>query len=146
MRSRRDHAGISDQRRASLRRRLDARRLGEGGINYSRGAVYLAGYGVECKLKVILMERHNCLNLNDLIRRLGVNDTEIYQHGLESLLAKMPSVLMRLKADTQRWREFVTILNRWRPAWRYNPEPYAEPDVFLVAADNLCAWLENNYG
>lgn len=54
--SRYEHAGRSEQAKAGVKRYIDAQRLQEQ--RRWRGAMYLAGYSVECKLKVYLMEKY----------------------------------------------------------------------------------------
>jgi hypothetical protein len=49
------HAGRSEQAKAGAHRLVDAKRL--RAQERHRGAMYLAGYSIECKLKVRLMER-----------------------------------------------------------------------------------------
>jgi len=51
------HSGRSDQAKASQKRLADAHRLQHEAR--WRGAMYLGGYSVECKLKARLMERYD---------------------------------------------------------------------------------------
>ena len=64
------YGGVSEQRKAGKHRLDDARALFEK--QRWRGAMYLAGYSIECLLKTKLMERHGCRNLNELEDELGL--------------------------------------------------------------------------
>ena len=58
------HNGVSELAGASRQRLADAKAL----LNASRwrGAMYMAGYAVECLLKTKLMHIYNCQNLGEL--------------------------------------------------------------------------------
>lgn len=62
--SRDAHSGISEQRKASVHRMTDAEKLFEA--ERWRGAMYLAGYSLECRLKCRLMEKLQCPTLQQL--------------------------------------------------------------------------------
>jgi hypothetical protein len=82
-------SGVSELAKASIHRLDDARAL----VTASRwhGAMYLAGYAVECLLKTKLMRRHGCTNLSQLDelmrrkRRLG-RQTSLFTHELAQLV------------------------------------------------------------
>ncbi len=116
--SRRDFHGRVDQRRAAAKRLADAERLlGRAGTagwreqrgNHSRGAMYLAGYAVECKIKACMMEMYDCMTLAELTAKIEVNEAIIYQHGLEALLSLRPGWLAMLKRSDL-GREFLGSL------------------------------------
>jgi len=78
--------GMSEQRKAAIKRLRDARFLldQQTGQNWrdqsglhSRGAMYLAGYAIECKLKAIAMETFRCRTLEELRVKLGVDERDI---------------------------------------------------------------------
>lgn len=81
-----------------MRRKLDAWALLGCGARHARGAAYLGGYAVECKLKAIAMELFDCWTLAELARRWRVDDRAVYQHGLEALASRLP-LWTRLKAS-----------------------------------------------
>jgi len=100
------YAGITEQRRAALRRREDAHvlRLQERW----RGAMYLLGYAIECSLKARLMERFRAPNLHqlqeELARRLG-QKIDLYSHSLNVLFEYTKSE-HRLNGDGSQRRAF----------------------------------------
>jgi hypothetical protein len=62
------HGGVSDQRTASDKRWQDALALKEA--NRWLGAMYMAGYALEWRLKFRLMEKYGALNLKALEQEL----------------------------------------------------------------------------
>jgi hypothetical protein len=83
------YSGVTAQQKASHQRRLDADAL----LAAKRwvGAMYLAGYAVECLLKAKLMQRFQCLNLQQLEqhlreKRLLRRADTIFSHQLYFLL------------------------------------------------------------
>lgn len=146
--SRRQHDGLSDLRRAAARRKADAwKLLLLGGCEHTRGAVYLGGYAVECKLKAVAMEIFGCHSLTELGRRLHLPDRDIYTHGLEASGQRLP-IWKRFKGDHRVWGDFVGAVNHWRPHWRYNPyQPRLdEARAFLNSVDRVYLWLDKNRG
>jgi len=81
--------GVTEQAKASVHRREDAHAL----LNATRwrGAMYMAGYSIECLLKAKLMRMYACDNLRDLEvalqhRGLLAEHATIFTHQLEILL------------------------------------------------------------
>src|SRR3954453_6782645 len=79
-------AGISEQSKAGKHRRDDAQALFEK--SRWRGAMYLAGYAIECLLKTKLMEKFGCRHLDELEavlqdRNLIPRDASLYDHRIE---------------------------------------------------------------
>lgn len=138
------YSSPEDQRKAALRRRADARRLLEAGANHTRGAMYLAGYAIECKIKAVAMERFRCRTLASLAQKWKVDDREVYTHNLEVLLGRL-GVLDRLKASPV-GMDFRFQVNRWRTSWRYDRHNPTLPqaNAFLDAVDRVLRWLEAN--
>lgn len=139
----RKHSGLTDQRKAALHRKSDAKRLLEAGERHTRGAAYLGGYAIECKIKAIAMEIYDCWTLDQLATKWRVSDRDVYTHGLEALLARLP-FYDRFRAS-QTWR-FFSVVNQWRPSWRYSPLPIGRERAgeFLQAVDRVYNWLEAN--
>jgi HEPN domain-containing protein len=141
------HHGISEQARAGKHRRDDAQALMNS--NRWRGAMYMAGYAVECLLKTKLMQKFDCRNLRELeeeLQRRGLlaSPVSIDSHGLE-LLLKLTGGMDRLRSNPTLLRSFNTA-NRWVPAWRYNPDLSNSDDAeaFLEAIDLVLHWVEDN--
>ncbi|MHC5540676.1 HEPN domain-containing protein [Singulisphaera rosea] len=138
---------MSEQAKASRHRMDDARALFNAVRR--RGAMYLAGYAIECLLKIKLMRIDNCLTSSDLdfeLRRqnlLTANST-IFTHQLE-LLIDLTKAKHRLKQIPELWLAFNTV-NRWVPAWRYSADLSNRDDAegFLEAVESLLRWIENN--
>src|SRR4029453_607047 len=83
------YTGISEQARASIHRLDDARVLFNAGR--WRGAMYMAGYAVECLLKTKLMQRYTRRTPRQLggeLQRRGVlaEHATVSTHHLELLL------------------------------------------------------------
>jgi HEPN domain-containing protein len=143
--ARRKHSGISDQRKASIHRLRDAQALFEKGR--WRGAMYLAGYAVECRLKHVLMRTWRCFQLKELEDKLQARDIQQtpFTHSLHSLMVLAGGVA-RIQSDPILWRQFSLIVNAWQPAWRYEPNlgSLEEAAAFLEAIRRMVAWIENN--
>jgi hypothetical protein len=137
---RRVHHGLTDLRKAALKRRADAWALLHAEQKHARAAGYLGGYAIECKLKAIAMEIFNCWTLEQLAQKLQVNEQEVYSHGLEALAMQLP-----LYGKLQRshvWRDFAGSVNQWRVSWRYNPSDWSDDSAraFLEAVDRVYTW------
>lgn len=139
--------GISEQAKASRHRMEDALAL----LNAARwrGAMYIAGYAIECLLKTKLMQMYNCRHLRELedeLQRQGVLSIHgtVFTHQLEALL-KLAQGLDRLQQNKSLWRTFNTV-NRWVPAWRYTANPASHEDAydFINAVEGILHWIENN--
>lgn len=139
--------GVSEQRKAAKHRLDDARVL----LNSARwrGAMYLAGYSVECRLKTRLMQMFDCRHLMELdeeLRRRGIlaDQGTTFTHQLEVLL-RLAQGLDRLRQNESMWRLFSTV-NRWVPAWRYSADQSTRENAedFLEAVENVAHWIEHN--
>jgi HEPN domain-containing protein len=143
--ARRPHSGVTDQRKAGIHRLEDAQVLFQNGR--WRGAMYLAGYAVECRIKYKLMRRWNCFNLLELERRFaerGIAEAP-FTHNLEILL-RAANATDRLKQNERVWQKFTHVVNFWEPAWRYSSNPASERAAreFLEAVEMTVRWIENN--
>jgi hypothetical protein len=144
--TRRGNDGRTDLWKAAIHRRADAWALLGSGPGHARGATYLGGYAIECRLKAVAMEIYGSRTLRGLAERLKVGEDEVYTHGLEALLNHMPQTLREnLRSTDEVWRAF-TAVNRWRPSWRYEPHPFDARDAkdFLKAVDAVFHWLDRN--
>lgn len=139
--------GISEQSKAGKHRMDDASALLTA-VRW-RGAMYMAGYSIECLLKTKLMRMYECRHLRELeeeLQRRGVlsAQTSIFTHQLE-LLLRLAGGLERLRQSEEHWRLF-NLVNRWVPAWRYTADLSNAEDAadFLIAVNRISQWIENN--
>jgi hypothetical protein len=139
--------GVTEQSKAGIHRRDDAHAL--FGARRWRGAMYIAGYSIECLLKAKLMRMYGCTNLRDLEeelqhRGLLVERATIFTHQLDMLL-RLADGRERLRQHPQLWPLF-NVVNRWIPAWRYNPDLSNHEDAadYLSAVDGILQWIEHN--
>jgi hypothetical protein len=144
---------IADQRKAAFKRLRDATKLLDSRDDadwsrrkgpHARGAMYLAGYAIECKLKAIAMEIHRCRNLRELQLKWGVDESDVFTHGLEALALRLP-MYNRLRRSVV-WKQFAGQVNRWRPSWRYDPDDHLNKAAseFVQAVREVYNWLEVN--
>lgn len=145
--SRQQYIGVSEQMKASKHRLNDAHAL----FNSARwhGAMYLAGYSIECLLKAKLMQMYNCRHLRELeevLQRRGVLAAEatVFTHHLEVLL-RLAKGQKRLRQNRTLWPLF-SIVNLWMPAWRYssNLSNSKSAKNFLEAVEKIIDWVEHN--
>ena len=141
------HNGVSELAVASRQRLVDAQTL----LNASRwrGAMYMAGYAVECLLKTKLLHIYDCKNLReleDLLRQRSILSAyrTVFTHELEGLLRLTPSY-NRLRQDRDFWRMFQ-VVNLWTPQWRYTVKQttYQEAAKFLTFIENVMHWIHTN--
>src|ERR1043166_9205828 len=121
--ARQQFGGVSEQGKAALHRLADAKVLQRH--QRWRGAMYVAGYSVECLLKRKLMEKFGCPTLiqleDDLRRRKRVKEGEsVFSHSMESLL-RLVGGFERAMQRRETSAAF-SIVNEWVPAWRYSPD------------------------
>ena len=141
------HNGIRDQASASRQRLEDARILLKA--SRWRGAMYIAGYAVECLLKTKLMQIYDCKNLrelDDVLQRrfaLPVGGT-IFTHQLETLFKLTPSY-HRLQQNQEILSAF-NVVNRWAPKWRYVSKQTTrdEATFFMNAVEKVMHWIDSN--
>jgi HEPN domain-containing protein len=139
--------GVSEQGKAGKHRMDDARAL-MNAVRW-RGAMYLAGYSVECLLKTKLMRRFACRHLRELEEELqrrgslGAQAT-IFTHHLE-LLLQLANARDRLRQNAEHWGLF-NLVNGWLPAWRYSADLSNRNDAedFLEAVEKVSHWIEYN--
>lgn len=141
------YSGVSEQAKASKHRLDDARALFNA-VRW-RGAMYTAGYALECLLKTKLMQVYNCRNLRELeeeLQRRGLLAMEatVFTHQLE-LLLRLTQSMERLRQNRLLWPQF-NLVNRWLPAWRYTADLGSRQDAedFLEAIEALISWVEVN--
>jgi len=123
--------------RCALQRRDDARVLRKAG-GTAGGAVYLAGYGVECILKALLLtnvpERQRSIVLQSF-RGGKAHDYEWLRTQLRlNGVASFPSEINR---------SFL-LVGDWTPELRYSPRAVEEDDAdaFLTATEQIIHWAD----
>ena len=141
------HNGISEQAGASRQRLEDARTL----LSASRwrGAMYIAGYAVECLLKTKMMQIYGCQNLrelDDILRQRSILPAHrtVFTHQLEDLLKLTPGY-NRLKQNRDIWHMFHAV-NLWTPQWRYTTKQTTRQEAvrFLTFIENVMHWIDTN--
>lgn len=144
---RQQYIGIAEQTKASVHRLDDAYALYKAAR--WRGAMYIAGYAVECLIKSKLMQIYHCRHLRELEdelqqRGLLAVDATVFTHHLEALLELTQST-HRLRQHRELWSAF-NMVNRWVPAWRYTATVTTEEDAqdFLSAVEQVRSWIDNN--
>jgi hypothetical protein len=152
--SRHEFSKIADQRKAAFKRLRDAVKLlncppgdddwlEEKGL-HARGAMYLAGYAVECKLKAVAMEIFRCRDLRELQSKWSVTEQDVFSHGLEAIAMRLPTYKRFRQSPV--WKDFAGQVNRWRPSWRYDPADHLNKSAvaFIEAVRAVYNWLDKN--
>lgn len=137
--------GKTDLIKAGIHRLKDAWQLLESGR--LRGAMYLAGYAVECKLKARLLDQHRVVTLAELERvlqrkmrrRIGLYIHDL--NGLGSLLAGW-NRLSGFPAFQRCWKVALS----WSVEWRYAREHalVQEARAFLSSIEECLRWIERS--
>ncbi len=143
-----NYSGRTEQTKAAIKRLIDARRL--QAQSRWRGAMYLAGYSIECKLKARLMEMYNLDRLEQLEteieRRLG-RPVDVFTHSIEVLFG-LTGARDRLLNDPRRSTALRAYhsCNAWKPAWRYKSDDGNEDDcnTFMEAVDAFGQFIDHN--
>lgn len=136
-------SGRTSQAKAGAKRLKDAKRLRDHGR--WRGSMYLAGYYVECKLKVRLMEMYAIWTLKDLEHKLSQRagrPINAFTHNIEVLMT-YTGALERMDITTRR---SFTKCNLWRTDWRYDPSNGSrdECETFIEAVEALGNFIDRN--
>ena len=124
--------------RAATERLEDARTLAVAGRH--QGALYLAGYAIECALKALLLERTPPKRRAVLLltfRGVGGHD-----YGRLRVRLAERGVL-----PGPRERAAFVDVRRWDTSLRYDPArgDAAEIRVFLAAAVTILTWVERSF-
>lgn len=137
------YAGRTEQHKASFARRRDANVL--RAAQRWRGAMYLLGYAIECRLKARLMERHGVYRLDALEERLSSRlgaEVELKTHSL-AYLFELADAHRRLRGHVR--RDYNMCVRR-RVDWRYSPDAGNKEDcnAFLQCAERLMKFIDAN--
>ena len=142
-----EHDGRTAQTKAAVKRLLDARRL--QAQHRWRGAMYLGGYGVECKLKARLMEKYGLDTLEQLEEEMEHRyrrPINLFTHSIEALFGLTGARDRLLQGSNSAALRAFQRCNRWRPAWRYNPDDSTEDECSdsLEAVEEFGRYITNN--
>jgi hypothetical protein len=141
-------------RSVAERRFADARcLLDSGDSERSNGAIYMAGFVIECLLKALLLDRHPNLSSPVDPAKLSRSDREVfeylYSHELDQMLGVMPELATKLrvvktKSGLSVWQEFTAICAQWTIYARYSPAT-ASRDMaarYLETVEEVKKWLK----
>lgn len=152
-----DFDALSDFAKSGPHRLKDAEELMEpptadaarsdAATRHLRGAMYLAGYAVECLLKAYLIQQEGCRYLSDAQQRINARRQSAGKepirdiartasgHSLGYLLG-LTDLESQQGFDVKLWGR----LTEWKPAWRYDPAPSA-PDAARAFLEDVRAAL-----
>jgi hypothetical protein len=142
-------------RTVAQRRFADAEYLCKSNENErANGAMYLAGFVIECLLKAALVERFAWLQSVRSPQRLSESDREIWSlcfrsHDLDDILAHVPEMTRRLSSLPRESPGAVldnlkSICGSWTIFARYSPHSATihEAAKFLAHVKELKEWLK----
>lgn len=139
------HAGITDQIKAALRRKADAEVLRFQ--QHWRGAMYLLGYAIECRIKAKLLEMYGAHTLSDLERTLSrrrAQEVNLRTHSIEYLFEFTNARIRLIGPDgNDEYLRAFQRCNTWTVTWRYHPQEASEADCqrFFEAAGKFLRFL-----
>jgi hypothetical protein len=142
------YGGRTEQAKAAIRRESDAKVLREE--QHWRGAMYLLGYVVECKLKCCLMDKYRAFSLEQLERKVaerfgdGIRSIEVKTHKIVALFDLLGKDLLgRMDPETRR---AYHRCSRWRTDWRYDPDQGNETECasFFEDAKRFLTFISRN--
>lgn len=113
--------GVSSLRRAGNNRFKDAKCLleKEGDKNLI-GACYLAGYTVECWLKVAILKSHHLLHIDEFSDKMyGENKPTLKTHNLQFLLDRYHECSRTTIGWYEKYRKSGGVIKDWSEKWRY---------------------------
>jgi len=143
------------QWRAVAERRFgDARYLlDSGNAERATGAMYMAGFVVECLLKALLLERHPNLGRPADPASLSLSDREVlrllYSHELDDMLGYLPELEKKLsnvktKSGSSAWRGLNDLCEEWTVYARYSPKMATldRARAYLDTVEEVKKWLK----
>ena len=145
----------SQMRTVAQRRFADAEYLCDSEENErANGAMYLAGFAIECLLKAKLFERHKWLQSSQLPHDLSPADREVWSlcyrsHDLDEILARLPELTSRLsklprESPGSLLQSLKLVCGSWTIFARYSPHSATihEASQFLGRVKGLKEWLK----
>jgi hypothetical protein len=146
--------GPGQLRSVAARRFDDAEYLLQSRRNkHANGAMYLAGFVVECLLKARLLEKHAWLETAGYQRPKKGDNRRLWSlayrsHDLDEILARLPEVWERMATAEQRGgtrlqQMLKRICAEWTIFARYSPRTAAasEANAFVSEVKELRRWL-----
>ena len=154
-----EYDGISEYGKAAIHRLQDAAELieyptlepyrSDAAIRHLRGAMYLAGYAIEFRLKAYILQGLNVKTLEEAIRVAPGSKKETLQrlnsaegHNL-NLLVSLTDLGRQIAADPSTKKAW-NICKTWKSTWRYDPT-YADLEQakkFFESVSYFYFWLE----
>lgn len=144
----------SQLRTVAARRLADAKYLRDSRRNErANGAMYLAGFVMECLMKAELLEQNPWLQNGSIPKNKSDADQKLWSlcyrsHDLVEILARLPQVLQRLKSLEQRQgsrliANLQTLCGQWTIFARYSPRSatMSEAMEFIARVEELKQWL-----
>ena len=118
----------------------------------ANGAIYMAGFVIECLLKALLLERHPNLQKPVDPANLSKPDREVhkllYSHDLDDMLGFLPElekkfVGIKTMSGESVWRTFNTICEEWTVFARYATATAKldQAQAFLETIQEVKKWL-----
>lgn len=120
----------------AIQRRKDSEVLFNGARYLA--SIYMAGYVIECYLKMLVCARRGVYHLNDYSPELTKGTKG---HALEWLVEEAGlTQVIRKRSDL--YPQF-RIVNEWNVSLRYEPKNLTKSDAerFRVAMESVYAWL-----
>jgi hypothetical protein len=131
---------VSEQRFADAQCLLDSRKM-----QRANGAIYMAGFVIECLLKALLLERHPNLQTKVDPARLSPSDAEVHalvyrRHDLDDMLGFLPEIQTKLTGVTTKSGQIV----EWTVYARYSPKnaKLEQAESFLETVAEVKKWLK----
>ena len=140
---------VAERRFADAQCLLDSRRM-----ERANGAIYMAGFVIECLLKALLLERHPNLQTKVDPAKLSPSDAEVHslvyrRHDLDDMLGFLPEIQTKLSRIESRfgqiiWSEFNAACVEWTVYARYSPRnaKLDEAESFLATVKEVKKWLK----
>ncbi len=127
--------------------------LDSGNQQRANGAIYMAGFVLECLLKALLLERHPNLSGPVDPARLSSSDREVlnllYSHSLDEMIVYLPELKRKLegirtKTGRSVWHEFAAICEEWTVYARYATKSakLEHAEGYLATVKEVKKWLK----
>jgi hypothetical protein len=144
----------SQLRSVAERRFADAKCLLDSGKQErANGAIYMAGFVIECLLKALLLERHQNLQGKVNPATLSKSDKEVfdllYSHDLDDMVGFLPEIETKLsgvrtESGRSAWQEFNVICEEWTVYARYSTQSakLERAAEYLDTVEEAKKWLK----